>query len=147
MLQIVASQMMIVSDNCKWHLKYKYVIALPRVVNYAPGVVNYAPRVTNYAPRVMLQLVASQMMIVGDNCKCCLYYKHVIALARVVNYAPRVVNYAPRVVNYAPRVMLQLVASQMIIIYDSSYVYSTGHWPWLRKLTYYLAHNCWKNSS
>ncbi len=67
MLQIVASHMIIVSDNCKWHLKYKYVIALARVVSYAT-------RVVNYALSVMLQIVASQMMILSENCEWRLYY-------------------------------------------------------------------------
>ena len=41
--------MMIVSDNHKLCLYYKYVMALALVI----------ARVVNYAPRVMLQIVAS----------------------------------------------------------------------------------------
>ncbi len=56
-----------------WHLDYKHVIIIARVVNKAPIVVNYALRVVNYAPRVFNYA------------------------PRVVSYAPRVVNFAPRV--------------------------------------------------
>ncbi len=51
-------------------------------------------------------------MIVTDNCKWHLYYKHVIVFAIIDKYAPRVVN-------YAFRVMLQIVASQMMIVSDN----------------------------
>jgi hypothetical protein len=53
--------------------------------------------------------------IINDDPKWCVYYKHVIAL-------PRVINYASRAVNYVPRVMLQIVVSitedSRGIIYD-----------------------------
>ncbi len=44
-----------------------------------------------------------------------LFYKHAMALARVINYALRVIN-------YAPRVMLQIVAS--LTDYSTSIIYN-----------------------
>jgi len=57
-----------------------------------------------------------------DNCcKWCLYYKHAIALCKVMNYAPRVIN-------YAARVMLQIVTSLLRSPRWLKYVYSKSHW-------------------
>jgi hypothetical protein len=50
-----------------------------------------------------------------DNCKWRLYYKHVIALVRVMNYAYTFVNYAPRVTL---QIVMSLTDDSGGIIYD-----------------------------